>query len=181
MLAISSLLSAILSEIYSSTHEGYHKTLQRGRSVFYWVGMRKKIKEFIRQCDICQRQKSKSVAPAGLLHPLPIPSQELFRLQGISFNFNSAYHPQTDGQTKVVNKVIQMYLKCFTNHRPKEWVKWIPWAEFYYNTNIHSSTKKTLYEVVYSKTPPTLLTYVLGTTQVEAIDHVLKSQDEVIK
>ena len=75
LLADSSLVTAILSEVHSSTHEGYHKTLQRVRSVFYWVRMRKKIKEFIRQCDTCQRKKAESVALAGLLHPLPIPSQ----------------------------------------------------------------------------------------------------------
>ncbi len=74
-----------------------------------------------------------------------------------------------------------MYLQCFTSSRPKEWTWWIPWAQFCYNSSIHSATKKTPFEVVYGRKPPTLLSYVAGTTKTEAVDKELQTRDEVLK
>uniref|UniRef100_A0A2N9I1L0 Reverse transcriptase n=1 Tax=Fagus sylvatica TaxID=28930 RepID=A0A2N9I1L0_FAGSY len=107
--------------------------------------------------------------------------KELFRLQGTNFNFSSSYHPQTDGQTEVVNRTLEMYLRCFTSSRPKEWARWIPWAQFCYNSSVHSSTKKTPFEVVYGRKPPTLLSYVAGTAKTEAVDKELLTRDEILK
>nr|GEV10423.1 hypothetical protein [Tanacetum cinerariifolium] len=37
---------------------------------------------------------------------------------------------KTDGQTKVVNRCVGCYLRCLCGEKPKEWVKWLPMAEF---------------------------------------------------
>jgi hypothetical protein len=105
----------------------------------------------------------------------------LFQMQGTRFNYSSAYHPQTDGQTKVVNKTLEMYLRCFTGDYPKQWYNWLPWVEFCYNTSIHLATCLTPFEVVYGRPPPTLLSYVRGTTRVESVDKILCDRDLLLK
>ncbi|KAL0539603.1 hypothetical protein IC582_023819 [Cucumis melo] len=60
--------------------------------------------------------------------------REMFRLAGTKLNRSSAYHPQSNGQTEVVNKGVEVYLQCFCNEKPKEWIKWLPWAEYRYST-----------------------------------------------
>jgi hypothetical protein len=31
--------------------------------------------------------------------------------------------------------VISMYLRCLAGDRPRQWLQWLPWAEFCYNTS----------------------------------------------
>ena len=37
--------------------------------------MKKDVKDFVKECDVCQCQKYLAVAPGGLLQPLNIPNQ----------------------------------------------------------------------------------------------------------
>lgn len=45
--------------------------------------------------------------------------QALFAVQGVQLHHSSAYHPQSDGQTKAVNKCVDGYLRCMCSDRPK--------------------------------------------------------------
>ncbi|KAL9443804.1 hypothetical protein AB3S75_017059 [Citrus x aurantiifolia] len=61
------------------------------------------------------------------------------------------------------------------------WVKWLTWAEFCYNTSYHSSIQKTPFEVVYGRAPLSLLAYVPGTVKVASVEHELMERDAVMK
>ncbi|KAL5769765.1 hypothetical protein ACOSP7_013919 [Xanthoceras sorbifolium] len=107
--------------------------------------------------------------------------QHLFKLQGTKLCMSSSYHPQSDGQTEVINRILELYLCCFSSDQPKKWVEWIPWAEYSYNITPHSTTKLSLFEAIYGTSPPTLLSYAPGTTRVATVDSLLRYRDELIR
>nr|GEV27144.1 transposon Ty3-G Gag-Pol polyprotein [Tanacetum cinerariifolium] len=74
----SPLISKVLQHCHASPeggHFGFHKTLARVKESFWWSGIKEGVKRFIQGCHICQRFKTESCRPAGLLQPLPIPSR----------------------------------------------------------------------------------------------------------
>ena len=79
--------------------------------------------------------------------------RELFRLAQTTLSMSSAYHPQSDGQTERVNQCLETYLRCFVHSCPRQWVKWVPLAEFWYNTSFHSALQRSPFEVLYGHPP----------------------------
>ena len=86
---------------------------------------------------------------------------------------STAYHPQTNGQTKIVNRSLEQCLRDFTSDNPHKWAEWLPLAEFWFNSNFHTNLKLTPFEALYGFPPLTLQSYVLGTTRVAALDALL--------
>jgi hypothetical protein len=106
--------------------------------------------------------------------------RDLFSMAGVKLRMSTAFHPQTDGQSEVVNKVIAMYLRCVTGDRPRSWVEWLSWAEYCYNTSFHTALRATPFEVVYGRPPPPILPYTAGSAKTEAADALLRSRDEML-
>jgi hypothetical protein len=52
---------------------------------------------------------------------------------------SSAYHPETDGQTEVVNRKVEEVLRCFVNHNQSNLDLFLIDLEFFYNSAPHSS------------------------------------------
>jgi len=92
--------------------------------------------------------------------------KSLFKLHGTALCYSSNYHPQSDDQTEVVNRTLEQYLHCFSSDQPKGWIEWLAWAEYGYNTAIHSYTKVSPFEAVYGVPPPTMTSYIPGTTKI---------------
>lgn len=202
----------ILDYIHANPHAGhssFHKSLHRAKSDFYWSRLKHDLKQFVRICEVCQRNKLPNTFPASLLQTLPVPTttwtdlsmdfveglpisnghsvimvvvdrfpkyshfitlkhlftaitvaltffdnvfklhgmpaiivtdrgstfvsnfwKELFHLQGVSLAYFPAYHPQSDGQTKIVNKCLEQFLICFSRDKPQQWSKWLTLAEW---------------------------------------------------
>ena len=101
--------------------------------------------------------------------------------QGVQVQLSTAYHPQTDGQSEVVNRCLETYLRCMCSDNPKQWSKWLPLAEWWYNTTYHSSIKASPFEIVYGQAPPTYLPYLPSESKVELVDRSLQKREEMLK
>jgi hypothetical protein len=65
--------------------------------------------------------------------------------------------------------------------QPKQWSKWLSLAEWWYNTNYHSSIHTTPFEVVYGQPPPIHLPYLPGSATTLTVDRSLMAREEAIK
>ncbi|KAL8411455.1 hypothetical protein RB596_000918 [Gaeumannomyces avenae] len=72
---------------------------------------------------------------------------------GAEHALSTAYHPETDGQTKRTNQTIEQYLRNYVNYKQNNWVQLLPMAQFAYNSSIHESTGVTPYFANYGYTP----------------------------
>lgn len=105
--------------------------------------------------------------------------RELFRLSGTTLRMSMAYHPQTDGQTEVMNCTIEQYLRSFVHHNPADWYKFLDLAEWSYNTSQHSGTEFTPYEVTYGKPHPAISDYLKGSSKNDAVDTMLVTRGTI--
>uniref|UniRef100_A0A2N9I3M5 RNA-directed DNA polymerase n=1 Tax=Fagus sylvatica TaxID=28930 RepID=A0A2N9I3M5_FAGSY len=68
---------------------------------------------------------------------------------GTKLLFSTTCHPQTDGQTEVVNRTLSTLLRAIIRKNIKTWEECLPHVEFAYNRAVHSATKFSPFEIVY--------------------------------
>ena len=66
-------------------------------------------------------------------------------------------HPQTDGQTEVVNTILSTLLHTIIQKNLKIREDCLPFIEFAYNRSVHSTTNFSPVEIVYGFNPLTPL------------------------
>jgi hypothetical protein len=72
---------------------------------------------------------------------------------GTKLLFSTTYHPQTDGQTEVVNCTLSTMLRAVLKTNLKLWEECLPHIEFTYNRSVHSTIKVSPFQVVYGFNP----------------------------
>ena len=93
---------------------------------------------------------------------------------------SSAYHPQTSGQTKRVNQILEDMLRASVISSKGSWEKWLPLAEFSYNNNYLESIKMAPFEALYDRKCRTPLNWVEpGERRYYGIDFVKEAEEQV--
>jgi hypothetical protein len=72
---------------------------------------------------------------------------------GTKLLFSTTCHPQTDGQTEVVNRTLSMLLRTMVKKNLKDWKECLPHVEFAYNRAVHSTTNLCPFKIVYGFKP----------------------------
>ena len=96
-----SMVGLILNEFHDwkqGGHGGVLKTQKRIGEIFYWRGMMTDIRRYVSACQVCQRNKYSTLAPSGLLQPLPIPLNEW---EDLSMDFIEGL-PKSEGYNVVL-------------------------------------------------------------------------------
>ena len=146
-------------------HFGVAKTLRVLQEHFYWTHMKRDVERIYGRCITCRQAKSR-VQLHGLYTPLPIPGEPWVDLSmdfmlglprtrhdrdsifvvvdrfswcklGTKLLFSTTCHPQTDGQTEVVNRALSTLLRAIIKKNIKTWEDCLPHVEFSYNRTIH--------------------------------------------
>jgi len=72
---------------------------------------------------------------------------------GIERRLSTAFHPQTDGQTKRTNAILEQYLRAYINYQQDDRCGYLPHAEFAYNNGYQETIKSTPFFANYGINP----------------------------
>ncbi|KAK1620812.1 hypothetical protein QYE76_026329 [Lolium multiflorum] len=131
-------------------HFGREKTLLMLADHFYWPKMRRDVdREVVRLHGV----------PKTIVSDRDVKFMSYFwKTRGESGDgCSTTCHPQTDGQTEVVNRTLSQLLRSMIKKNLKEWEECLPHVEFAYNRAVHSTTELCPFEVVYGFKPITPL------------------------
>ncbi|MDN6023375.1 MAG: hypothetical protein L0I32_06045 [Lactobacillus sp.] len=74
-------------------------------------------------------------------------------LVGTSLLFSTTNHPQTDGQTERVNKIINQLIRKHASNDMFNWDRYLPVMEFAYNSTYQDSIKMAPFKLAYGYVP----------------------------
>lgn len=81
---------------------------------------------------------------------------------------------------KVMNRILEQYLRAFVYDRPSQWFRFLYVVEWSYNTSAHSGIGLSPFEVIYGKSSSSIPHYILSDTPVEAVDSLLTMHAEIL-
>ena len=69
----------------------------------------------------------------------------------------------------------------FVFYKQTQWVKWLPMAEWWYNTSFHNAAKMTPFMALYGYHPLSIKSYLRENSRVQAVEDHIKHQQKFLK
>nr|GEY71508.1 retrotransposable element Tf2 [Tanacetum cinerariifolium] len=165
------LRTVIMHESYKSKysiHTGSDKMYQDMKKLYWWPNMKADIATYVSKCLTCAKVKAEHKKLSGLLVQPKIPewkwdnitmdfvtklpmSSSLQNALGTRLDMSTAYHPETDGQSKRTIQTFKDMLRACTIDFGKGWVNLLPLVEFSYNNSYHAIIKAAPFEALYGQ------------------------------
>jgi hypothetical protein len=77
--------------------------------------------------------------------------RSLHEAMGTDLTYSTTYHPQTDGQTEIVNQILEDMLRACVLVYENKWATCLPFMEFSYNNSYQASIKMSPFEALYGR------------------------------
>ncbi|GJV71748.1 putative reverse transcriptase domain-containing protein [Tanacetum coccineum] len=171
------LRTVIMHESYKSKysiHSGSDKMYQDIKKIYWWPNMKADITTYVNKYLTCAKVKAEHQRPSGLLvqpeipqwkwdnitmdfiMKLPKSSQSYntiwaIKALGTSSDISTAYHPQTNGQSKRTIQTLEDMMHACVIDFGKGWVNHLPLVEFSYNNSYYASIKAAPFEALYGR------------------------------
>ena len=98
--------------------------------------------------------------------------RQIWKKLEVTQSLSTAFHPQTDGETKRVNQEIEQFFCIFCNFQQDNWSQLLPFAEFAHNIRTHSTTSHSPFQIWYGYQPEFLPPMDFMSTFPSMEDHV---------
>ncbi|GJU42895.1 reverse transcriptase domain-containing protein [Tanacetum coccineum] len=143
----------ILGHCHSGPTGGHHSANVTAKKVyesrFYWPSVFKDANEYVRRCDACQR--SGNISSRNEMPQNNIQLEKALQRYGVTHKLSMVYHPQSNGQTEVTNRVIKRILERSVGYNPKGWSEKLNDALWAFRTAYKTPTRCTPFRLIYGK------------------------------
>lgn len=90
--------------------------------------------------------------------------KRLMELCGIKLKMSTSRHPQTDGSSEIMNRMVENYIRCYCSYHQNNWDELLPAAEFAYNSAVSEDIGMSPFEMDLGYLPKSPLDTLYGTS-----------------